>query len=67
MPRKLVRTFTSGEAAGLLGVNESYPRKLRIEGRGPSPVLTSGNRRHYSVHDIQDPRVFARKNSAEAR
>tara|TARA_R110002110_G_scaffold145449_3_gene334837 strand:+ start:431 stop:1618 length:1188 start_codon:yes stop_codon:yes gene_type:complete len=59
--QKQMRTFTSGEAAGLLGVNDSYLRKLHLEGRGPSPALTSGNRRHYSVQDIQDLRVLLEK------
>lgn len=59
--QKQMRTFTSGEAAGLLGVNDSYLRKLHLEGRGPSPALTSGNRRHYSVQDIQDLRILLEK------
>jgi chromosome partitioning protein len=59
--QKQMRTFTSGEAAALLGVNDSYLRKLHLEGRGPSPALTSGNRRHYSVQDIQDLRVLLEK------
>ena len=59
--QKQMRTFTSGEAANLLGVNDSYLRKLHLEGRGPSPALTSGNRRHYSVQDIQDLRVLLEK------
>lgn len=59
--QKQMRTFTSGEAAGLLRVNDSYLRKLHLEGRGPSPALTSGNRRHYSVQDIQDLRVLLEK------
>ena len=54
--QKSMRTFTSGEAAALLGVNDSYLRKLHLEGRGPSPALTPGNRRHYSVYDIQGHR-----------
>lgn len=59
--QKSMRTFTSGEAAVLLGVNDSYLRKLHLEGRGPSPALTPGNRRHYSAHDIQDLRVLLEK------
>jgi chromosome partitioning protein len=59
-----MRAFTSGEAAGLLSVNGSYLRKLHLEGCSPSPALTSGNRRHYSVQDIQDLRVLLEKNSA---
>jgi chromosome partitioning protein len=58
---KQMRKFTSGEAAALLGVNDSYLRKLHLEGRGPSPQLTPGNRRIYSVQDIQDLRVLLEK------
>ena len=58
---KTMRKFTSGEAAALLGVNDSYLRKLHLEGRGPSPALTPGNRRHYSVYDIQDLRILLEK------
>lgn len=53
---KLMRKFTSGEAATLLGVNDSYLRKLHLDGKGPSPELTAGNRRHYSVQDLLDLR-----------
>ena len=50
---KSLRKFTSGEAAALLGVNDSYLRKLHLDGKGPSPEVTGGNRRLYSVKDIQ--------------
>ncbi|MEM8654315.1 MAG: plasmid partitioning protein RepA [Pseudomonadota bacterium] len=53
---KEMRKFTSGEAATLLGVGDSYLRKLHLEGRGPSPEITSGNRRLYSAADIQSLR-----------
>lgn len=36
---KTMRKFTSGEAAALLGVNDSYLRKLNLDGKGPSPSL----------------------------
>ena len=55
---KTMRTFTSGEAAAILGVNDSYLRKLHLEGRGPSPELSPGNRRSYSAQDIQDLRLL---------
>ena len=32
---KQLRRFTSGEAANLLGVKDSYLRKLSLDGRGP--------------------------------
>jgi chromosome partitioning protein len=43
---KAMRTFSSGEAAALLGVNDSYLRKLHLDGKGPSPEVSPGNRRH---------------------
>ena len=58
---KAMRRFTSGEAAALLGVNDSYLRKLHLEGRGPEPELTPGNRRQYSAQDIQALRVLLEK------
>lgn len=58
---KSMRKFTSGEAAALLGVNDSYLRKLSLDGKGPQPELTSGNRRLYSVADLQALRVLLEK------
>ncbi|MBY6137160.1 plasmid partitioning protein RepA [Leisingera sp. XS_AS12] len=58
---KTMRKFTSGEAAALLGVNDSYLRKLHLDGKGPSPELTAGNRRQYSAEDIQELRVLLEK------
>mgnify|MGYP000333143461 CR=1 FL=1 len=58
---KQMRTFTSGEAAGLLGINDSYLRKLHLDGKGPNPEVTQGNRRHYSAHDIQALRELLEK------
>jgi chromosome partitioning protein len=58
---KEMRKFTSGEAATLLGVNDSYLRKLHLDGKGPSPALTPGNRRLYTAQDIQDLRVLLEK------
>ncbi|MGH1578924.1 plasmid partitioning protein RepA [Planktotalea sp.] len=58
---KQMRTFTSGEAAALLGINDSYLRKLHLDGKGPNPEVTSGNRRHYSAHDVQALRELLEK------
>ena len=59
--QKTMRKFTSGEAAALLGVNDSYLRKLHLDGKGPSPELTPGNRRLYSAQDIQSLRTLLEK------
>lgn len=58
---KAMRKFTSGEAAALLDVNDSYLRKLHLDGKGPSPEMTAGNRRMYSVQDIQELRELLEK------
>ncbi|MBT2132649.1 plasmid partitioning protein RepA [Aliiroseovarius lamellibrachiae] len=58
---KVMRKFTSGEAATLLGVNDSYLRKLHLDGKGPSPEMSPGNRRIYSLTDIQELRVLLEK------
>src|SRR6056297_2726332 len=54
--RKEMRKFTSGEAAGLLGVKDAYLRKLHLEGKGPSPEIRTGGRRYYTTADIQNLR-----------
>ncbi|MGX9353394.1 plasmid partitioning protein RepA (plasmid) [Shimia sp. W99] len=59
--QKAMRKFTSGEVATLLGVGDSYLRKLHLDGKGPSPELTAGNRRLYSAEDIQTLRVLLEK------
>lgn len=53
---KELRKFTSGEVATLLGVKDSYLRKLHIDGKGPSPEIRAGGRRYYSPEDIQNLR-----------
>lgn len=58
---KEMRKFTSGEAAALLGVNDSYLRKLNLDGKGPSPEVTKGNRRLYTAQNIQDLRQVLEK------
>ncbi|MFC3181374.1 plasmid partitioning protein RepA [Cypionkella sinensis] len=50
--QKQLRSFSSGEVAGLLGVKDAYLRKLSLEGRGPQPQTGAGGRRMYSSKDI---------------
>ncbi|WP_112310390.1 plasmid partitioning protein RepA [Pseudogemmobacter bohemicus] len=50
--RRVLRKFTSGEVASLLGVKDAYLRKLSLDGRGPQPETRSGGRRLYSPEDI---------------
>ena len=39
--RKSLRTFSSGEAAKLLGVSDGYLRQLSLDGLGPTPALSA--------------------------
>ena len=51
--KRVLRRFTSGEVAQLLGVKDAYLRKLHLDGRGPEPEIRTGGRRYYSPGDIQ--------------
>lgn len=50
---RVLRRFSSGDVADLLGVQDAYLRKLDLEGKGPSPETGTGGRRLYSTKDIQ--------------
>jgi chromosome partitioning protein len=71
--RKTLRSFTSGEAARLVGVSDGYLRQLSLAGEGPQPVVGPGGRRYYSLADIDALRHFladqalAKGNDAKAR
>ena len=52
--RKSLRSFSSGEAARVLGVSDGYLRQLSLVGLGPSPALSTGGRRSYSADQIVD-------------
>lgn len=56
--RKTLRSFSSTEAAKLIGVNDGYLRHLSIEGKGPQPEIGNNNRRSYSVETIQALREY---------
>ncbi|MCP1200631.1 plasmid partitioning protein RepA [Notoacmeibacter sp. MSK16QG-6] len=56
--RKTLRAFTSGEAARLIGVSDSYLRQLSINGEGPQPETGPGGRRLYTLTDINAMRRF---------
>ncbi|AKI03429.1 plasmid partitioning protein RepA (plasmid) [Hoeflea sp. IMCC20628] len=52
LSQKQMRSFTSGEAAKLIGVSDGYLRQLSISGDGPQPETGAGGRRLYSLADI---------------
>lgn len=49
---KMLRRFTSGEAARLIGISDSTLRKMSLAGDGPQPELTSNGRRLYTLANI---------------
>jgi chromosome partitioning protein len=55
---KEMRRFTSGEAARLLGVSDSYLRQLSLAGEGPEPETGAGGRRLYTLAQINALRRF---------
>ena len=71
--RKTLRSFTSGEAAKLIGVSDGYLRQLSIAGDGPQPTIGSAGRRYYSLTNINDLRRYladqasAKGNAQKAR
>ena len=56
--RKTLRTFSSTEAAKLIGVNDGYLRHLSLDGKGPQPQIGPGGRRSYSIDTIQALREY---------
>ena len=55
---KTLRSFTSGEAAKLIGVSDGYLRQLSISGEGPQPEINAAGRRSYTLADINALRRF---------
>lgn len=56
--RKTLRKFTSGEAAKLVGADDSVLRRLSLSGKGPAIDTANNGRRSYSAEDIQGVRVY---------
>ena len=45
--KKTLRSFSSGEAAKLIGIADGYLRQLSLSGKGPQPEIGNGGRRSY--------------------
>lgn len=56
LSQKTLRTFTSGEAAQMVGVSDGYLRQLSIDGKGPTPEVSSNGRRSYTLSQINELR-----------
>jgi len=65
--RKTLRSFSSTEAAKLIGVNDGYLRHLSLEGKGPMPEVGSNGRRFYSMETIQALREYLDVNGKNDR
>ena len=50
--RKVLRRFSAGEVADLLGISTSFLRKLHFDGKAPEVETSQGGRRQYSAEDI---------------
>jgi chromosome partitioning protein len=55
---KTLRTFSSGDAAQLIGVSDGYLRQLSLDGRGPSPQISESGRRSYTLQQINELRAL---------
>lgn len=62
--KKQLRRFSSGEAAKLIGVTDSYLRHLSTTGEGPEPEKTAGGRRAYTLDQIHALRQHLAKGKA---
>ncbi|TCK19680.1 chromosome partitioning protein [Ancylobacter aquaticus] len=54
--KKVLRRFTSGEAARLIGVSDSTLRKMTLAGEGPMPDTAGNGRRLYTLGQINEVR-----------
>ncbi|MEO0380511.1 MAG: plasmid partitioning protein RepA [Pseudomonadota bacterium] len=50
--RKVLRYFSAGEVAELLGISTSFLRKLHFDGKAPEVETSQGGRRQYTADDI---------------
>ncbi|MDR3489811.1 MAG: plasmid partitioning protein RepA [Bradyrhizobium sp.] len=65
--RKTLRKFSATEAAKLIGINDSYLRRLSTDGKGISVDAGPGGRRSYTIEDIQALRTHLDANSRGER
>ncbi|QPC88937.1 plasmid partitioning protein RepA (plasmid) [Mesorhizobium sp. NBSH29] len=56
--QKYLRPFSSGEVAQIVGVSDGYLRQLSLDGLGPSPELSTGGRRSYTLEQVNELRAY---------
>ena len=54
--QKALRSFSSGEAAKLIGIADGYLRQLSLGGKGPLPDIGAGGRRSYTLEQVNSLR-----------
>lgn len=54
--QKVLRSFSSGEAAKLIGVADGYLRQISLAGKGPQAETGPGGRRSYTLGQINELR-----------
>ncbi len=62
---KVLRSFSSGEAARLIGVSDGYLRQLSLASEGPQPETGPGGRRLYTLRDINALRRHLARQAVE--
>src|SRR3954452_2054369 len=67
LSQKLLRSFSSGEAAKLIGVADGYLRQLSLAGRGPIPETGPNNRRLYTLSQINELRQLLEESPKSKR
>ncbi len=65
--QKTLRSFSSAEVAKFVGINDGYLRRLSLDGKGPSPQVSSAGRRSYTAQEIDELRRFLQKNAKPGR
>jgi len=56
--KKVLRRFSSGETAKLIGVSDSYLRQLSLNKQGPLPDTTQSGRRQYTLEQVNELRRY---------
>ena len=55
---KALRSFTSGEAAALIGISDAYLRQISLAGDGPVPAVSARGQRAYTLGQVNELRHF---------
>lgn len=56
--QKTLRSFSSGEAARIIGVSDGYLRQLSLDGQGPCPITSTTGRRSYTAAQLIELRRY---------